>query len=264
MRDIWYGSYFLSLVRAGYAVVATDYAGLGAETGPAEFLAKRAHAYDTLFSFPAARKAVPQLGAEWLAIGHSQGGYAVLATDELIAELRRRGDPVGGYRGAAAVAPVADLRGAFSRWTAQPQSAGLATLLVKGATASGSRLKASEILSTEALRRLPVLSRGCLDVITAVYSDLVEGDLIRPGGLRKLEPFLRANEPGTRTAGPLLIQQGSADVVVTELESAALVANLRKAGASVTYQTYPDGDHLGVLAQSLPETLTWIAGRFSS
>jgi len=99
MKDVEYGSEgLMPMVAAGYAVVATDYAGLGTP-GPHQYENKFAQANDVIYSIAAAHRAVPSLGAHWVAIGHSQGGTAVWGVAEKEA---RRHDP--GYLGGISVA----------------------------------------------------------------------------------------------------------------------------------------------------------------
>jgi len=86
------------MVAAGFAVVATDYAGLGTP-GPHQYDNKVPQANDVVYSIPAAHAAVEHLGQKWVAIGHSQGGIAVWGVAELEARLQ---DP--DYAGAISVA----------------------------------------------------------------------------------------------------------------------------------------------------------------
>ena len=66
MKDVYYGEEgLMPMVRAGYAVVATDYHGLGT-AGVHQYVSKSAQAFDVVYSIPAARKAVPALGTHWI------------------------------------------------------------------------------------------------------------------------------------------------------------------------------------------------------
>ena len=99
MKDVEYGSEgLMPMVAAGFAVIATDYAGLGTP-GLHQYDDKIPQARDVAYSVPAAHAAVPSLGRPWVAIGHSQGGVAVWGVAELEQEVR---DP--DYRGAISVA----------------------------------------------------------------------------------------------------------------------------------------------------------------
>ena len=99
MKDLEYGEEgLMPMVRAGFAVVATDYAGLGTP-GPHAYDDKIPQANDVVYSIPAAHAAVPSLGSRWVVIGHSQGGVAVWGVAELEAKLN---DP--SYAGGISVA----------------------------------------------------------------------------------------------------------------------------------------------------------------
>ena len=98
-RDLSYGWNGLFLYPLlGYAVVATDYAGLGGP-GVHQYMWSRAQGNDVAYSVPAARAAVPSLGPTWVGIGHSQGGYAVLRVPNIDAESAR-----AGYLGSVVIA----------------------------------------------------------------------------------------------------------------------------------------------------------------
>ena len=96
---------FLSMyVKLGYAVVATDYAGLGTDFRNAS-VDMQSNATDVIYSIAAARSAVPQLGRRWIAMGESPGGLAALAVAQLEGGIR---DP--DYLGSIAVSGVADAK----------------------------------------------------------------------------------------------------------------------------------------------------------
>jgi len=95
------GYYVPELVQRGFAVVAVDYAGMGADNGGTDYLTKTSNALDTVNAVPPARRAVQQLTRKWIAIGHSQGGLAVWDVAEVEA---KRKDPK--YLGGVALAPA--------------------------------------------------------------------------------------------------------------------------------------------------------------
>src|ERR1700686_1157292 len=103
MKDVYYGAEgLMPMVAAGFAVVATDYHGLGTDGGPHQYVNKVAQAHDVVYSIPAARAAVRSLGSKWVADGHSQGGLAAWGVAEAEHDIK---DP--GYLGAVSVAGVA-------------------------------------------------------------------------------------------------------------------------------------------------------------
>lgn len=75
-RDVEYLGYWLA---AGYAVVSTDYQGLGTP-GAHPYLHNRAAAYSVLDAVRAARAELPELGDKILIVGQSQGAAAAIST----------------------------------------------------------------------------------------------------------------------------------------------------------------------------------------
>ena len=100
MRNLGHGPFLSMYVNLGYAVVATDYTGLGTNFRDA-FLDNPSNATDVITSIPAARAAVPELGARWIVMGEAEGSLAVVAVAEKENELR---DP--GYLGGIAISGV--------------------------------------------------------------------------------------------------------------------------------------------------------------
>src|SRR6516162_6147873 len=83
LKDMEYGEEgLMPMVRAGFAVVATDYHGLGTD-GPHQYINKTAQGRDVIYSIPAARAAVPSLGKKWVVVGHSQGGTSAWSVAEM-------------------------------------------------------------------------------------------------------------------------------------------------------------------------------------
>jgi pimeloyl-ACP methyl ester carboxylesterase len=96
----------------GFAVIAPDYAGLGASSRPDgsrhphQYLAAPAHANDLAFMIEAARKAFPGRLAKdgpFVAAGHSQGGITSWAFAN-----RQAVTPIKGYRGTITISPAED------------------------------------------------------------------------------------------------------------------------------------------------------------
>ncbi len=99
MKDLGHGTdWLLPIVRAGFAVVAADYAGLGTDV-PHEYTSLDAQASDVINGVKAAQEAVPQLSQRWVVDGHSQGGGAAWFVAQQEAVLH---DP--NYLGAVSVA----------------------------------------------------------------------------------------------------------------------------------------------------------------
>jgi len=105
MKNLGVGPLLAMYANLGYAVVATDYSGLGAGSGN-PMLDMQSNAFDMIYSVPAARAAVTQIGPKWIALGPFQGGLAAVAVAE--SEVR---DP--NYLGSVATSGLADAEQAY-------------------------------------------------------------------------------------------------------------------------------------------------------
>jgi hypothetical protein len=76
------------IAERGYAVVATDYAGLGNNHTAHKYCSYNAHANDVFYSVIAAQKAFgDKLSKDWVSAGHSQGGSTVWKLAEQVQQL---------------------------------------------------------------------------------------------------------------------------------------------------------------------------------
>ncbi len=82
MKNLGVGPLLAMYANLGYAVVATDYAGLGASDGEPAVDA-HANARDLIYSVTAARTAVKEIGRKWIAVGALQGAAATVAAAEI-------------------------------------------------------------------------------------------------------------------------------------------------------------------------------------
>lgn len=97
-------------LQQGYAVVFTDYVGLGGalqtdERDPHPYLEPKSAAFNLIDAVRAARAAVPELSTRWVAMGSSQGGETAWATAEYFPAYGEGTDLLG----AAAIVPALDM-----------------------------------------------------------------------------------------------------------------------------------------------------------
>src|SRR5262249_12108090 len=171
----WQG--LLQWPMLGYAVVAPDYAGLGTAV-PHQYLAGPAQAHDIIHAVPAARRAVSQLGPRWVAIGHSQGGAAVLCVAELQNQMKV---PDPNYLGAVALAPGTD-RLKLLEWTSKsPATHGYMAFLAYGIKALYPEFKYEDFLTPEAVKLMGVVDEGGWYVTLATFSEKIKpGKMVLP------------------------------------------------------------------------------------
>jgi len=260
MKDLAYGEEgLLPMVRNGYAVVATDYHGLGTE-GPHEYVSKTAQARDVIDAIPAARAAAPTLGRRWVVDGHSQGGLAAWG----VAEIERTAKAPD-YLGAVAVAPATHLEVLAAMKTAPKGVAYYLDYLAFAIHARWPAFRPDDMLTGAALARYhDVTSKGCWDYAYASYLDVGPGAL-KPGWSERpaAKAFFASNVVGEIPVGPMLVIAGEADQTVALAGVKAAVASACRRGSTLAFRTYPGLDHDPVMFKSTPDQLVWIGARFA-
>jgi hypothetical protein len=106
-RNLQHGPLLSMYVNLGYAVVATDYTGLGTNSRNA-YADTVSNAWDVIDSVQAAHIAVRQLGSHWIAVGTGEGASAALKVAELETALKDTN-----FLGSIAITPSAELDDAY-------------------------------------------------------------------------------------------------------------------------------------------------------
>ena len=261
MKDVYYGEEgLMPMVAAGFAVVATDYHGLGTE-GAHQYVNKVAQAHDVLYSVPAARAAVPSLGSRWVVDGHSQGGLAAFGVAEAQYDLK---DP--DYLGAVSVAGVAREVDFFAH-LADTRGVGFyLAFMAAGIHARYPEFNPRELLSDSVLEHYPdVTTKGCFFYAYATYAD-APGSQLRQDWQKSawIHHFFEGNVVGAKPiGGPLFVIAGEADQTVPLAGVRAAVKQLCAAQTNVRFRSYPGLDHDPVMERSTPQQLKWIRARFA-
>ena len=262
-KDMEYGEEgLMPMVRAGFAVVATDYHGLGTD-GPHEYVNKIAQARDVIYSVPAARAAVPSLGRRWVAIGHSQGGLAAWSVAEMEATLH---DP--DYLGAVSVAGAADLKAVLTGMGNPGSDAAFyLTYMAYAIHVQSPDFKASDMLQGGTLARYEkATTKGCWNYSYASFLDLPPGKVVKPGWdqTAAAKKFFETDELGVAPiGGPMLVIAGEGDQTVPIASVRATVQKACRNGIALRFRSYPGLDHDPTMDQSTPDQLTWVKDRFA-
>jgi alpha-beta hydrolase superfamily lysophospholipase len=256
----WEGLY--EYVTLGYAVVATDYAGLGTE-GRHVYLDMLSNGGDVINSVPAAHAAVPNLSARWLVVGHSQGGLSSLGVAQLEAGIR---DP--NFLGTVSLAGASDLEDgidAVERANLPPLN-GLLAFWVFGVKTLYPQADLKDILSSKALAIYnPSIEDGC-SAASGAFATLPTDQMFVAGWRDNpyIKQFLARNRPGAQpTYGPLLLVGGGSDILFTESAGGKIAQRYCSAGARVQRNVYPGLGHDALVYGSLRDQLEWIAARFA-
>lgn len=262
MKDVYYGDEgLMPMVAAGFAVVATDYHGLGTK-GPHQYVNKIAQERDVIYSIPAARAAVPSLGKRWVADGHSQGGLAAWGVAEAQYTIR---DPE--YLGAVSVAGVIRGTDFFSHLSDTPGVGFYLAYMAYGIHARYPRFKPRDLLADGVMKHYAdVTTKGCWYYGYASYASAPHGTLLRPQWQKSpwIDRFFAANElANAPIRGPLLVVAGEADQTVPIDGVRAAVKEMCAAKQMVTFRSYPGLDHDPTMQKSTPDQLAWIRDRFA-
>jgi pimeloyl-ACP methyl ester carboxylesterase len=264
MKDIEYGSEgLMPMVAAGFAVVATDYAGLGTP-GPHQYDDKIPQANDVVYSVPAAHAAVPSLGRRWVAIGHSQGGVAVWGVAELEAKLN---DP--SYRGAISVAGDMSYEG-FEAHDARD----FATitnmywpLTAFGVKASYPSFDVARMLSPPLLARYQdMTTKGCWYYDYAAAAEIGHQAAVRPGwnAAPELARYNRdSRSADKRIRGPLMVLAGDDDLSVNFTNIKAGVAQACSHHLPIEFVHRPGLDHDPLMDKTTGLQLDWTRARLA-
>lgn len=256
MRNIGHGPVLSMYANLGYAVVASDYTGMGTRFRNA-FLDGPSNAADVINSIPAARAAVPELGTRWVVMGEAEGGLTALAVAEKENQIRD-----ANYLGAVAISDVAGVKEIFDQSDAGASSLMLASLAY-GIKTVDPHFQASDVLTEKGLALYQDIGKSCAENKIAELSSAqtVKTDWENNAFARQ---YFARNSPGQTPAfGPILIisRDGRAAIVITA--TAPAIGRMCKQGDRVQWQRYPDLDAGGVIGDTVREQIGWIEARFA-
>ena len=257
LRNLHSGPFFSMYINLGYAVVATDYAGLGTDSRNA-VMDVPSNANDLINSIPAARTAVPQLSKRWVVMGPYMGANAAIAVSEMEGRLR---DP--NYFGAVAISGIADLAEVYDRLSKE-QALGMLSVLAYGVKTVYPEFTVGDMLREKALPAYQDVGETCGSLGKSV--DLPVADLLKPSwnSNRFVVQFFDRNTLGRTPAdGPLLIIEDEGDPSFPPSLAVPVVARLCKQGDRVQVNRFSDPGPGQVLGGSVRDQMSWIEARFA-
>ncbi|KYK59049.1 hypothetical protein DCS_00176 [Drechmeria coniospora] len=253
VRNLWYQfSAPYQLALAGYAVVGSDYAGLGvpfdADGGKIthQYIASPASGNDLLYAARAAHAAFPdELTPSFVVMGHSQGGGAAWAA----AQQQRKLD-VPGYLGAIAASPVTN---AIELGAARGSNLGLLQI-ASSILSVYPRLALSDILTPRGVRLLTLLEQvqACSAVFHTLLAEILTADP-RAGLVR--DDFVRSP---TAARFQKLVVAGGKDVADPMLDEPGV------SEPTIRYVKAKGVDHMPILFATQQIWLDWLDERFAS
>ncbi|PTL80263.1 S9 family peptidase [Vitiosangium sp. GDMCC 1.1324] len=259
----------------GWAVVMTDYEGLGTE-GPHPYLLGKSEARGILDIVRAARQLHPELSDQFAIVGHSQGGQAALFGAHYAPEWTRELT----LRGVAALAPASAIGTLVELACQKDEPDGgnaFVALFVTGAIAGDPSIKLEEVLKPESLALYPHVEDRCRVGLSHPKS---WGGLTGKQLLRSEESTSRASlfnqfvamHPNLDIQAPIRISQAIPDkrvnAALTKILSEQLAA--KNGRDKVTYKPYltvspthdPEelGYHFGLIDTDSDALTGWLAG----
>jgi pimeloyl-ACP methyl ester carboxylesterase len=254
-------------LKRGYAVLRTDYQGLGTPAAVHPYLNGDAEGRSVLDIVRAARKLDKRIGSKVIIAGHSQGGHAALWA----AAVAPRYTPELKVRGTVAFAPANHIGEQFSlaRNLNSPGggTTGLGSLIIRGADVADPALGVAGLLSPQAAALYSQTLHDCLDklVASASWGGLAPSQIFQPSAdLNPLLAYLnsRVDPEDLTISTPVRIEQGVADTTVFKVFTDQLVTEYQQHHVPVTYKTYDGIDHGHVVTGAPAADATkWIRGR---
>ncbi len=253
-------------VDDGFAVVATDYRGLGTP-GPHPYLVGQAEGNNVLDAARAIRQLSElTLNDQTLIFGHSQGGQAAAFAAEQAAEYAPELDVLG----AAQLAPAAELKDLLDAELRDPalDDLGLAVIAMRAwQQVYPEAARALDALLTDSGSR--AIEVGTEECLTAVYDafegktvdELFTGDPLQSDVLVDLLDGNSAGNAGTSI--PMFVGQGTADDIVLPKTIDTYVQRICSLGNTVEFERYQGATHGTVVLDALDDVKKWLDARLS-
>ena len=248
-RNLERGPFLSMYAGLGYAVVAADYTGLGTNFRHA-FRDMGSNARDIIYAVPAAHKAVPELGSEWIAMGQGNGGLTVIGMAE-------SGLPVQGhYLGGIVIAGLAGLETVDRTAGDSPLS------VVYGVKTVFPELEVKDVLTPSGQALYQKLEQDCAEPVPHEKS---AGELLKPNwqNNRYVEQYFSRNTIGEKPAhGPFLVIASEANSR-TGSGTEQVVRRMCQQADRVQFEKYSNPDPGNVIGESVRDQMAWIQGRFA-
>jgi len=258
-RNVQHGPFLSMYVKLGYAVVATDYAGLGAG-GRNAFADAQSNAADVIYSVAAARAAVHGLDSRWVAVGIGQGGAAAIAADELEHETR---DP--NYLGSVAISGLEDPRERYQISTAPgstaPAAYALPLFLGFGVKTDYQEFQLKDLLTEQGMALYPRVEQSCADPV--IESKLSPAAMLQANWQENkfVKLYFTRSMLGERAAlRPVMVISSELDPIHT---TAQVISRMCKQGDRVEFERLPQSDPGSIFGDSVRDQIAWIQSRFA-
>jgi pimeloyl-ACP methyl ester carboxylesterase len=250
--------YLNTWLQQGFAIVATDYQGLGTP-GPHPYLQVRPEAYSVLDSVRAVLKSFPDVANRIVVIGQSQGGGATFATMGIAPQYAPELGILGG------VATGVPFPGAA---VARPPPTGSADPTVAYSLYIGIMMQQSDPTRTASElvteRAVPLFEEARTTCVGKLFDDVLHaglnpGNTLKPGfgtAFNAASPMLRYST--VYLPQPLFVGTGSMDHDVPPARQLALAQNACAHGSVVEAHLYGGRNHGETVNASLQDSVPFV------
>ncbi|MFF2082652.1 lipase family protein [Nocardia sp. NPDC058176] len=258
------------LLAEGWALVATDYAGMGT-AGPQPYLIGQGEGRSVLDAVRAAHSLGEiQLSDQTVVWGHSQGGHAALWAGLLAPTYA----PDVEVRAVAAVAPAADIIGLTRHLPDVTGGSVFASYVAAAYADTYPDVDLDTYIIPAARTLVREMSTRCLSEPGILASVLSALSISRDHSIFRTDPTtgpfgdrLTANIPTGPMTVPVLLAQGSSDPLVEPTIQDAYAAARCGEDWELDYRVYPGRDHMGVVADDsplIPQLIEWTTQRLDA
>ncbi len=269
-RDNEYLSHWLD---QGYAIVGTDYVGLGTP-GLMSYLnsVSTAHAVVDSAVVAAHQMGLP-LSPEWAIVGQSQGGGAAVNSARWATEYSA-GSGLD-YRGVVAtgtpanIESVVKLGGPDLELPAQlgPAANSYTAYILAGFREARPDIDVDSVLSPAGIAAVDKAETVCKSALDSELAGMTPTQFFAaplaslPGVSDALDDYM--GTPVTGYDRPIFLGAGLLDRDVPARSSLLLYDQLKANNQDVVLKIYPDEDHSGTVLASLPDSTPFLAGLFA-
>ncbi|CAN5324922.1 prolyl oligopeptidase family serine peptidase [soil metagenome] len=262
-RDDEYLSHWLD---QGYAIVATDYVGLGTP-GLMAFLDNVVAAHGVIDSVVAAHHLDLPLSPKWGIVGQSQGGSAAVNSARWATEFSQGANL--NYRGVVATGTPANVERAFiaagpdfAISDVGPYASAYTAYILAGLRSARPDLGIDTVLSPAGLDAVGRVKTVCVDAFADELANLTPGEFFTapldsiPGMSGALHDYMT-----TPTSGydrPLFLGVGLQDHDVPPVSTLTLYDQLVANKQEVELRVYPDQDHTGTVLASMVDSTPFL------
>lgn len=252
------------MLKEGWVVTATDYAGLGTP-GTQAYLVGQTEARDVLNSVRAARSlAGTDAGTSFVVYGHSQGGHSALFTAALVEQYA----PELTLKGTVAAAPAAEITAMLDSqqnnlldWVIGPE------ILVSWPSVN-SGLSVDDVASSVGKKSYQGIAEKC--IADALIAGLIKNDLKQtffannPADVPSWHAQATAQDaPILQPDQPLLVAESTADTVIAPAATALYIQKSCQANANISTLWIADTPHMTIPQIISPQVISWIHDRFA-